>query len=127
VDYVVDVPVVRDERYTVRDHVTRASTGAYRVTWTLVRATSTKSTSGYCRFSAYTAATSGTPAATLIEYHNFVIPGSRLAGLGFVRSRALRQSEQTVEAMVRRTAEVQRDPNAMARALAALDAAVHAP
>jgi len=128
VDYVADVPLMRDERYTVRDHVARDSASAYLVTWTLLRASTTKASSGFCRFSRYASVSGGVRRdATLIEYHNFAIPGARLAGLGFVRSRVIRQSEETVEAMVRRTAEMRRDSAAMARELAALRRAVGGP
>jgi len=126
VDYVADVPMFRDEHYTVRDRVVRDSTGAYLVTWTLLRATTTQASNGHCRFSRYVYA--GAPReATLIEYHNFAIPGSRLASLGFVRSRILRQSAETVEAMARRTMAVRADSAALARELSLLRRAVGAP
>jgi hypothetical protein len=125
VDYVADVPFFRDEHYTVRDHVARDSAGTYLVTWSLLRATTTQASNGYARFSRYPVASA--PRSTLIEYHNFAIPGSRLASLGFVRSRILRQSEETVEAMVRRTNAVRTDSTAMARELARLRVAVGMP
>jgi hypothetical protein len=125
VDYVVDVPFVRDEAYTVRDHVSRDSTGVYRLEWTLLHAMSTKASDGFTTFTRYAYTREGRHRdATLIEYHNFVIPGSRLAGLGFVRSKAVRQSEETVEALVRRIATIRADSSARARAVSASRAAV---
>lgn len=101
VDYTLDVPLVRDEDYTVRDRITRDTTGAIRVDWMLVRATSTKAIAGYARFHPYTSSRSGRR-GTLIEYYNFVIPGSRLAAIGFIRTRAVSQVEETVRAIVGR-------------------------
>lgn len=103
VDYTLNVPVVRDEEYTVRNHISRDTTGAIRVDWTLVRATSTRATVGHARFTPHTNARTGS-AGTLIEYYNFVTPGSRLAALGFIRSRAVSQVEETVRSIVNRIA-----------------------
>ena len=36
---------------------------------------------------------------TLLTYRNLVVPGSRLAGLGFIRGRAQREVEATVRAI----------------------------
>lgn len=98
VDYTLRVPIVADESYTVRDHVTSAvadSVGAarsYRVEWTLVRATSTKAADGEALFEPYRD-------GTLLTYRNLVVPGSRLAGLGFIRGRAQRDVAATVRAI----------------------------
>ncbi|MGQ0640563.1 MAG: hypothetical protein ACT4P6_07305 [Gemmatimonadaceae bacterium] len=98
VDYTLRVPFVRDESYTVRDQlttfVTDSLTGArgYRVQWTLVRAMSTKAVDGEAFFQAY-------GAGTLLTYRNLVVPGSRLAGLGFIRGRALREVAATVRSL----------------------------
>src|SRR5690349_8597438 len=81
VDYIVAVPVVSDEEYTVRDRLSRDSAG-YRVDWTLVRASSTKATVGHARFTPAINPKTGKP-GTRFEYHNFVTPGSRIAGIGF--------------------------------------------
>jgi hypothetical protein len=123
VDYVVDLPIVRDEAYTVRDHIAADSAGNFRVDWTLVRATSTKATIGHARFSPYINGRTG-HAGTLIEYHNVVTPGSRLAGLGFVKTRAIRQVEETVHAIVRETEAELRRPGALNQRVAALRAAL---
>src|SRR5205809_5002474 len=99
VDYTVDLPVVRDEEYTVRDHISAEASGGFRIDWTLVRATSTKATVGHACFSPRTHSRTG-HAGTLIEYHNVITPGSRLASLGFIRTRAIRQVDETVRAIV---------------------------
>jgi hypothetical protein len=100
VDYTLKVPVVSDEEYTVRDHISRSG-HHYRVDWTLVRASSTKATVGHALFMPYTNARTGR-AGTLLEYFNFVTPGSRLAGIPFVRSRASAEVRATTESIVRR-------------------------
>ena len=98
VDYRLRVPIVADEDYTVRDHVSSAGDTSYMVEWTLVRATTTKATEGSIRFEPHRLATSAR-AGTLMAYCNLVTPGSRLAGLRFVRSRALSQVRETARAV----------------------------
>lgn len=99
VDYTLRVPLVRDESYTVRDHLTSAVSDSvtrarsYRVEWTLVRASSTKAADGEAIFEPYRD-------GTLLTYRNLVVPGSRMAGLGFIRGRAQREVEATVRAIV---------------------------
>ncbi len=101
VDYVLNVPIVADESYTVRNRLTRVtgdSAGearSYRVEWTLVRASSTKAADGHALFEP-------DRDGTLLTYRNLVVPGSRLAGLGFIRGRAQREVEATVRAIVAR-------------------------
>jgi hypothetical protein len=101
VDYVLNVPLVRDEEYTVRDHISRDSAGLIRIDWNLVRASSTKAITGHARFSPHRNSRTGRN-GTVIEYHNFVTPGSRIAGIGFIRNRAVGQVEETVKAIARR-------------------------
>ena len=122
VDYIVALPVVSDEKYTVRDKVSRDSTG-YRVDWTLVRASSTKATVGHARFTAATHPKTGKP-GTRFEYHNFVTPGSRLAGLGFIKNRALKEMEQTAAAFAKRFESEKRNSAAMQSRIATLRAAL---
>ena len=100
VDYTLKVPVVSDEDYTVRDHLSRTG-DSYRVDWTLVRASSTKGTVGHALFMPHTNARTGR-AGTLLEYHNFVTPGSRLASIPLIRSRAVSEVRETTESVVKR-------------------------
>lgn len=101
VDYTISVPIVRDEEYTVRNRVAPDSAGVIRIDWTLVRATSTRATVGYARFSSYVHSRTR-KSGTLLEYYNFVTPGSRMAAIAFIRNRAISQVDETVEAIVRR-------------------------
>ena len=98
VDYRLRVPIVADEDYTVRDHVQSIGDTSFTVEWTLVRATTTKATEGSVRFEPYRLAASPR-AGTLMAYCNLVTPGSRLAGLHFIRSRALSQVRATARAI----------------------------
>lgn len=124
VDYRLRVPIVADEDYTVRDHVRSVGDTSFVVDWTLVRATSTKATTGNVRFEPYRRPTSPR-AGTLMAYCNLVTPGSRLAGLRFIRSRALSQVRATARAIA---AEIERqrarDPERLAAELRALHAAL---
>jgi hypothetical protein len=118
VDYIVALPIVSDEEYTVRDRLSRDSAG-YRVDWTLVRASSTKGTVGHARFTPATNPKTGKP-STRFEYHNFVTPGSRIAGMGFIRNRALKEMEQTAAAFARRFESERKNAAAMQAQIATL-------
>lgn len=99
VDYTLALPIVSDEDYTVRDRVSSvASSTTYTVEWTLVRASSTKATDGRVRFEPFRQSSSE-PAGTLMSYCNLVTPGSRLAKLGVIKSRALKQVRETAHAV----------------------------
>lgn len=126
VDYRLRVPIVADEDYTVRDHVSSVGDTSFMVEWTLVRATTTKATEGNVRFEPYRLVTSP-HGGTLMAYCNLVTPGSRLAGLHFIRSRALAQVRETARAIgdeiVRQRTS---DPAKLAAELQALRAALAA-
>ena len=122
VDYVVALPIVSDEEYTVRDRVSRDGAG-YRVDWTLVRASSTKGTVGHARFTPAMNPRTG-KAGTRFEYHNFVTPGSRIAGMGFIKNRALREMEHTAAAFAARFQKLAADRAAMEPLLVSLRAAL---
>jgi len=98
--------VFPDEDYTVRDRISRACADGYRVDWTLVRASSTKATVGHALFTPYVN-TRSRQVGTLLEYYNFVTPGSRLAGLPFIRNRSVHQITETARAVARQ-AETER-------------------
>ena len=106
VDYTLRVPIVADEHYTVRDRLSTYNVGAsYKIEWTLVRATSTKATEGSVRFEPHRRQRPQHD-GTLMAYCNLVTPGGRLAGLGFIRSRAMAQVREAAQAIV---AEVERE------------------
>lgn len=124
VDYVVALPIVSDERYTVRDRLSRDSSGAgYRVDWTLVRASSTKATTGHARFTPMLDPQTGA-SGTRFEYHNFVTPGSRVASIGFIKNRALKEMEQTAAALAARIESERAKPDVLRARLTALRSAL---
>jgi hypothetical protein len=124
VDYTLKVPIVSDEDYTVRDHVSQDSNG-YRVDWIMVRASSTKNIIGHALFSPHTNTRTG-KAVTLLEYVNFVTPGSRLAGIPFIRNRAAAEVRETVEYIAREVNSTKNSP-AMTSRVATLRRIVGAP
>lgn len=124
VDYVVALPIVSDERYTVQNRVSvDAVEGGYRVDWTLVRASTTKATVGHARFLPYRNTRTGR-AGTLLEYFDFVTPGSRIASMGFIRKRALREMAETALAVGRRAELMRNDPDALRARVSALRSSV---
>ncbi len=91
VDYILSVPVISDEAYTIRNVMSAYDAGAsFRLDWSLVRATTTKASTGHTRFEAH-----GT--GTILEYYNYVIPGR--FGASTMRSRALQQVRDTAAAI----------------------------
>jgi len=123
VSYVLSVPIVADESYTVRNRLTVSAPAdsslprSYRIAWTLVRARSTKAADGEARFEPHRA-------GTLFTYRNLVVPGGRIAGLGAIKRKAQRDVEATAAAIA---AEIERvrssDRELLARQLLALPAA----
>ena len=126
VDYRLRVPIVADEDYTVRDHVSSVGDTSFMVEWTLVRATTTKATEGNVRFEPYRLATSPR-GGTLMAYCNLVTPGSRLARLHFIKARALAQVRETARAVgTEITRQRASDPARVEAGLRALRAALAA-
>ena len=106
VDYTLRLPIVADEDYTVRDHLSTYDDGAsYKIEWTLVRATSTKVTEGSVRFERHRSDKKQRD-GTLMAYCNLVTPGSRLARFAFIRSKAIAQVREAARAIA---AEVERE------------------
>ncbi|HAZ12876.1 MAG: hypothetical protein A2X86_08805 [Bdellovibrionales bacterium GWA2_49_15] len=69
VDYVINVPIVSDEAYTVRNVLSSYDSGhSYKIVWNLVRATRTKESTGFF-------ACEPVSGGTFIAYQNFVDPG----------------------------------------------------
>jgi hypothetical protein len=85
-----------------------------------VRARTTKSVTGYAHFEPYHNALTERD-GTLLTYHSFVVPGSRMAGIGLIKRHALKKLRETARAL-RDQVERQRvhEPEMLARQLAAL-------
>lgn len=89
VDYILDVPILPDEYYTIRNTIKTAGSG-YRADWKLVRAVQTKDTVGSLRIEPF-------GDGSVICYQNLVTPGSGMAGL--LRGKAIDQMKETVAAI----------------------------
>lgn len=105
VSYVLSVPIVSDESYTVLNRISilpaadPTAPRGYRIAWTLVRASSTKAADGEARFESYRG-------GTMFTYRNFVVPGGRIAGLGIIKRKAQRDVEATAAAIAQRITTV---------------------
>lgn len=114
----IDVPIMGDVHYTVRNTVSKytARGAAYRVDWTLVRSNSMKSSEGNIRFESQ-----GT--GTLVAYYSWVVPNSVFARA--VKKHALAGLRDNVAALVKRI-EVERtgEQPLLQQQLAALRAAL---
>jgi hypothetical protein len=114
------VPIVRDEWWEVRDTVSAHDDGSYRIAWTLVRARTTKSVTGYAHFEPYRNALTGRD-GTLLTYHNFAVPGSGMAKFGPIKRHALKKLRETARALRDHVERVRlQQPELLAKQLAAL-------
>ncbi|MFA7343404.1 MAG: hypothetical protein WC003_03780 [Terrimicrobiaceae bacterium] len=100
VDYGIDVPILPDEYYTVRNTLAGEPDGGYLVTWSLVKALQTKASDGSLRIERW-------KGGSVIRYTNLVTPGSGMAGL--LKSTAIDQMKNTVKAIVARVEKQKAD------------------
>jgi len=91
VDYGVDVPILPDEYYTVRNTLQTGMDGSYRVDWTLLHALQTKASEGSLRVEPL-------EGGAVLCYTNLVTPGSVMAPL--LKGKAIEQMRNTVHAIV---------------------------
>ena len=116
VDYGVDVPILPDEYYTVRNTITRTAPGHYRFDWQLVRAVQTKDSVGCFRIEPF-------EDKTLICYQNLVTPGSSMAGL--LRKPAISQMKDAATAIAERAEKLKTsNPAQLAKQVEALRTAL---
>lgn len=90
VKYSVDVPILPDEVYTMRNSLSGTPKG-YRIGWTLLEASTMKAADG-----SFESEPLGDKC--LVRYQNLVDPGSKFAGL--LKSFATQQIQATVSAIV---------------------------
>lgn len=115
VDYGIDVPILPDEYYTVRNTLTADGVG-YKIQWKLVKAIQTKDSEGTFKAEPF-------DTGCIIGYYNLVTPGSSMAGL--LRSKAISQMKETVDAIaihvekqkMTNPADLKREVDAMRKAL----------
>jgi len=90
VDYGINVPILPDEYYTVRNSIKILGQDQYQVDWKLLRAIQTKDSEGFLRVEPF-------EGGSVIMYQNLVTPGSSMAGL--LRGKAIEQMRETVTAI----------------------------
>jgi hypothetical protein len=121
VDFEVDIPLYPDERFTARNELSLDEPQrTYKIEWKLVRASSTKDSTGTACFKPYAG-------AALFAYYNFVVPGSSMAGIGVIKDHAKQQAQDTVQA-IRKQVEKERaqDQDHLAKQVQALRSALGA-
>jgi len=95
VDYQVDLPFpLSDESYTVENTYVRESNDLYNVSWTLVRADSTREATGKASFEKYHTSNF---AGVIVGYRNLVVPDSSFAGP--LKGQAIKQVKELVQAI----------------------------
>jgi hypothetical protein len=118
IDYGVNVPILPDEFYTVRNTIKMLSPEHYRFDWKLVRAVHTKDSVGsFCM--------EPLEGKTLIRYQNLVTPGSSMAGL--LRKTAISQMKDAATAIATRAEKLKTaNPAQLNKQVEALRAALKA-
>jgi hypothetical protein len=118
IDFGVNVPILPDEFYTVRNTIKMLSPEHYRFDWKLVRAVHTKDSVGsFCM--------EPLEGRTLIRYQNLVTPGSSMAGL--LRKTAISQMKDAATAIATRAEKLKTaNPAQLNNQVEALRAAIKA-
>lgn len=116
VDYGIDVPILPDEFYTVRNELTAGKDGSYCVTWNLVRALQTKASEGSLCIERF-------QEGAVIRYTNLVTPGSSMAVI--LKIPAIDQMRNTVQAIVRQVERQKREhPDSLKKEILTLQEAL---
>jgi len=115
VDYVIDVPMLQDEAYTVRDTLSAAG-GAFTVKWEVLKATSILESEGSLYAEPYG------DGKSLIRYTNLVKPSSVAAPL--LKGVAMSQMKDTVQAIVDQVEKIKANPSRMKSQVERVDAAL---
>lgn len=115
VDYVIDVPILPDEAYTVRNDLTSGASGQLTVTWKVLHATSIEESAGNL-------VVEPLGSGSMLRYTNLVKPSSRAAFL--LKGMAMSQMRDTVTALVNQVKKLEANPAAMAPAMKRLDGAL---
>ena len=117
IDYLLALPLVADEWYTVRDTLSDYDNGhAYQVAWSLVKAYSTRSSEGAMKVEAM-------GSGSIISYYNFVV--SNRAGAGFLYKKAIARVKDSVRDIQREVERVKdKDPAYLSTRVKALSEAL---
>lgn len=115
VDYVIDVPILPDEAYTVRNELKDDGGDNLSVNWTVLRATSIVESRGNL-------AVEPLGDGTVLRYTNLVKPSSKAAFL--LKGIAMSQMKDTVQAIVTQVQKQKGDPVALNADVTRLDSAL---
>lgn len=116
VDYGLDVPILPDEFYTVRNSLRSVGGNSYCIDWKLLRSVLTKDSVGSIRVEPW-------DDKAAICYQNLVTPASNIAAL--LRGRAIEQMKETTKALAAKVEkEKSANPPGLKRQVAALRAAL---
>ncbi len=102
VDYVIDVPIMADEAYTVRDTISKGGGDSLKVAWKVLKATSILESEG----SIYAEPLGAD--GSVIRYTNLVKPSSAAAPL--LKGVAISQMKDTVNAIVQEVEKLKLNP-----------------
>lgn len=116
VDYLIDVPILADEAYTVRDTLSRGEEGSLKVAWKVLKATSILESEGNIYAEPFG------EGGSLIRYTNLVKPSSAAAPL--LKGMAMGQMKDTVNAIVEQVEKLKGNPDKMKPLLDRLAAAL---
>ncbi len=116
VNYVIDVPILPDEAYTVRNDLSSGANGKLSVMWKVLRATSIEESEGNL-------VVEPMGSGALLRYTNLVKPSSKAAFL--LKGIAMGQMKDTVQALVTQTLAQAKNPPEMKLKLDRLDAALN--
>lgn len=116
VDYGLDVPILPDEFYTVRNSLRSVGGNSYCIDWKLLRSVLTRDSVGSIRVEPW-------EGKAAICYQNLVTPASNIAAL--LRGRAIEQMKETTKALAAKVEkEKSANPPGLKRQVAALRAAL---
>lgn len=102
VDYAINIPILPDEYYTVRNTLSQSAPKCYGISWKLLKAAQTKDSVGSFHTEPF-------EDGALMRYQNLVTPGSSMAGL--LRKLAIGQMEDAATAIVDRAESLKKsDP-----------------
>jgi len=93
VDYAINIPILPDEYYTVRNTLSQPAPKCYGISWKLLKAVQTKDSVGSFHTEPF-------EDGALMRYQNLVTPGSSMAGL--LRGLAIGQMENAASAIADR-------------------------
>ncbi|HEY8899680.1 MAG TPA: hypothetical protein VIM61_04655 [Chthoniobacterales bacterium] len=115
VDYVIDVPILPDEAYTVRNELKEDGDDKLCVDWTVLRATSIVESRGNLAVEPF-------GDGSVIRYTNLVKPSSKAAFL--LKGMAMSQMKDTVQAIVSQVQKQKGNPSALRADVSRLDSAL---